>query len=286
MKSFKSINLILLTLSVTEIPVIACTSFSIEEAAKKGMIKLSIKGKGGYTGDVIAMKIQNLTNKIIDLKLEAGRRLDSKKENEQDILVTQPQEFVLNANQNKTINIFGMCCQAHNSAPQPKSDYSVGKLADSNLIKLATFIDKNKYYTNYSAQQSVWVLSDNNSIASICSGDKETVTSLRKFVSKLTGKIIPPYDITYKEGIDGSAMGRAIKIEGVFEYSLPMSCHSTMGIYDEAGRLIQMIFKDLQSDRGEYKLFYTFRTKDIPPGTYYARVDADGMLQKQIKIEF
>ncbi|MGZ4118939.1 MAG: hypothetical protein ACXVPY_15730, partial [Bacteroidia bacterium] len=116
MKSFKSINLILLTLSVTEIPVIACTSFSIEEAAKKGMIKLSIKGKGGYTGDVIAMKIQNLTNKIIDLKLEAGRRLDSKKENEQDILVTQPQEFVLNANQNKTINIFGMCCQAHNSA--------------------------------------------------------------------------------------------------------------------------------------------------------------------------
>lgn len=286
MRSLKSINLILLTLSITEIPLISYAGYSIEEAAKKGMIKLSIKGKGGYTGDVISMKIQNLTDRKLDLKIEAGRRLDSKKENEQDILLTQQQEFAINAKQNKTVNVFGMCCQAHNSAPQLKSDYSVGKLADSNLIKLANFIDQNKYYTNYSAQQSVWVVSDDNSLASITEGSKEEVSNLKKFVSKLTGKIIPPYDITYRSGNDGSAMGNAIKIEGVFEYSLPMNCHSTMGIYDERGRLIQLIFQDLQSDRGEYRLFYTFRTKDVPPGTYYARVDADGMLQKQIKIEF
>ena len=81
-------------------------------------------------------------------------------------------------------------------------------------------------------------------------------------------------------------MGAAFKIEGVFEYSLPMTCHSSMGIYNESGKLIQIIFKDQQSDRGDYKLFYTFRTKNVPQGTYYARVEADGMLQKQIKIEF
>jgi hypothetical protein len=179
-----------------------------------------------------------------------------------------------------------MCCQAHNSAPAERSDYAVGKLADSNLVKLANFIDQNKYYTDYSAQQSVWVISDNNSLASITDGDKEKVSKLQKFVSKITGRIIPPYDITYRSGSDGSAMGAAFKIEGIFEYSLPMTCHSTMGIYDEQGRLIQLIFKDQQSDKGEYKLFYTFRTKDVPQGTYYARVEADGMLQKQMKIEF
>ena len=286
MKPFRSINLILLTLSITEIPAMAaCVSYSIEEAAKKGMIKLSIKSKGGYTGNVIAMKIQNLTHQKIDLKLEAGRRLDSKKQNEQDILVTQQQEFFVNADQNKIVNVFGMCCQAHNSAPQERSDYSIGKLADTNLIKLAKYIDKNKYYTNYSAQESVWVISDNNSIASI-SGDKIDVDKLQKFVSSITGRIIPPYGIIYRSGSDGSAMGKAFKIEGVFEYSLPMSCHSTMGIYDTSGKLIQLIFKDEQSARGDYKLFYTFRTKDVPAGTYYARVEADGMLQKQMKIEF
>ena len=286
MKSFHSFNFILLALSMTEIPVIACTSYSIEEAAKKGIIKLSIKGKGGYTGDVITMKIQNLTNKKIDLNLEAGRRLDSKNNGEQDILVTQQQEIFVNANQLKTINVIGMCCQAHNCAPKLSSEYNVGKLADTNLIKLAKYIDQNKYYSNYSAQQSVWVISDNNSLASITEGEKEVVTNLRKFVSTVTGKIIPPYDITYRSGSDGSAMGRAFKIDGVFEYTLPMPCHSSMGIYDEHGKLVQIIFQNLQSDRGDYKLLYSFRTKDLPEGTYYARVEADGLLQKQIKIEF
>ena len=286
MRSFKSVNLLVLALSITEIPVFASTVFTIEEAAKKGLIKLSIKGKGGYTGDVIEMKIQNVSRERLQLKIEAGRRLDSKDNHDQDILVTQPQEFYVNASQNKTISVNGMCCQAHNSAPCSKSVYLVGKMADSNLIKLAGFINDNKYYTNYSAQESVWVVSDDNSLASISGENKEDVTKLRKFVSKITGKIIPAYDITYQSGSDGSAMGRASKIEGVFEYSLPMSCHSTMAIYDERGKLIQMIFENLQNDRGDYKLFYTFRTRNLPQGTYYARVDADGMLQKQIKIEF
>ena len=35
-------------------------------------------------------------------------------------------------------------------------------------------VEKNKYYSNYSAQQSVWVVSDNNSIGSIDDEDKDT----------------------------------------------------------------------------------------------------------------
>jgi hypothetical protein len=179
-----------------------------------------------------------------------------------------------------------MCCQAHNSVPTAKFEYSVGYLADSNLIKLARFIDKNKYYTSYSAQQSVWVVSDDNSIGSIDDEDKEVKNNLRNFVSKLTGKPIPSYEISYKSGNDGSAMGRAVTIDGVFDYSLPNSCHATFAIYNERGDVVQLIFENLQSDKGDYKHYYTFRTKDLPKGTYYARMNADGLLQKQTKIEF
>lgn len=286
MKSFHHISFLLMAFSLTEIPAFANLVMSVEDAAKKGMVKLSIKSKGGYTGNVIEMKIQNLTSKKLDLRLEAGRRLDSKHQDEQDILVTQEQEIFVNANQTKNVNVFGMCCQAHNSSPSEKHEYLVGHLADSNLVKMAMFIDKNKYYTTHSAQESVWVVSDNNSIGSINDDDKEVKNRLRTFVSKLTGKPIPLYDVTYQGGSDGSVSGRAVKIEGVFDYSLPMTCHSTMGIYNERGDLVQLIFKDLQSDRGEYKHYYTFKTKDLPQGTYYARVEADGMLQKQMKIEF
>ncbi|MBL0329874.1 MAG: hypothetical protein IPP64_10775 [Bacteroidetes bacterium] len=286
MKSFHPISFLLITFSLTDIPVFANAVLSVEEAAKKGFVKLFIKSKGGYTGEVIEMKIQNLTSQKLDLRVEAGRRLDSKEQKEQDILVTKEQEFFVNANQTKSINIFGMCCQAHNNAPTVKHDYLIGKLADSSLIKLAMFIDKNKYYSNYSAQQAVWVVSDDNSIGSIDDGDKEVKNNLRTFVSKLTGKTIPPYDVKYQSGNDGSAMGRAVSIEGVFDYSLPIACHSTMAIYNERGEVVQLIFENLQSDRGQYKHYYTFRIKDLPQGTYYARVNADGMLQKEMKIVF
>ena len=286
MKTFKSINLIVLALSITEIPVYAGNLFSIEDAAKKGLIKLSIRGKGGFTGDVIEMKIKNLTNKKLDLKVEAGRILDSKKNNEQDILVTQEQEFFVNANQLKTLNVFGMCCQAHNSSPQNNSVYSVGKLADSSLIKLACFIDKNKQYSNYNAQQAVWTISDTNSLASISGGEKDIVTALRNFVSKITGRAIPAYDITYLQESENNVIGRATKIEGIFDYSVPVNGKVTIGIYDINGHLVQLFFKDIPHQKGECKLFYTFRTRNLDRGTYYARMNMDGNLQKEMKIEF
>lgn len=286
MKPFKSLNLIVLALSITEVPAFASTVFSIEDAAKKGLIKLSIKGKGGYTGDVIEMKIKNLTNQKLDLRIEAGRILDSKKKDEQDILVTKAQDFFVSANQLKTINVFGMCCQAHNAAPQFNSDYAVGKLADSSLIKLACFIDKNKQYSNYTAQQAVWTISDNNSLASISGGEKDLVNSLRNYVSKITGRAIPPYDITYIQESDNHVMGRATKIEGIFNYSVPVNGKVTIGIYDGNGHLIQLLFKDIAHDKGECKLYYTFRTRNLNPGTYYARMNMEGRLQKEMKIEF
>lgn len=286
MKSLKTIICILLAINIFADPLFAGKCISIEDAAKKGFIKLVIKSRGGYTGEVIEMKLQNNTNTKLDLNIEAGRRLDSKINTEQDILVIRSQEFFVNAKQQKTFTVWGMCCQAHNSSPRKNSDYDVGKSADSNLVKLAIFIDKNKYYDNDIAQAAVWAVSDNNSLASITGDEKEVVKDLRKYVSKITGKTIPSYDIIYKQENDKDVMGRANKVEGVFEYSVPVDGNVTIGIYDEQSRLVQVLFKDIMHERGDCKLYYVFRTKDLQPGTYYARMEMDGMLQKQMKIEF
>ncbi len=286
MKSFPSINLLVLALSITEVPVFAGQIFSIEEAEKKGLIKLSIKGKGGHLGNVIEMKIKNLTTKKIDLKIEAGRILDSKNNSEQDIMLTKSQELIMAPNQLQTLNLFGMCCQAHNASPQSNSDYKVGKLADTTLIKLACFIDKNKYHSSYTAQQAVWTISDNNSLASISDGDAEMVNSLRNYVSKITGRPIPSYNITYRQENARDLLGRATKIEGIFDYSFTANCHATLAIYDSQGHLVQLIFENISHEKGEYNLFYTFRTRNLPKGTYYARMNSDGHLYKEMPIEF
>jgi len=286
MKSFQSINLIVLVLSITEVPVFTSNACSIEDAAKKGLIKLSIKGKGGYIGDVIEMRIQNLTSKKLDLSLEAGRVLDSKKNCEQDILVTQTQSFSVTANQQKILNVWGMGCQAHNAVPQNNSDYTVGKLADSTLIKLANYIDENKKYTSYTAQQAVWTISDNNSLASISGGDKLEVTNFRKFISKMTGRTIPSYDITYVQENDNNVIGRVSKVEGTFDYTVPVNGKVTIGIYDSNGRLVQLLFQDVPHTKGKCKLHYTFKTQDLTPGAYYAKMNMNGKVEQEMEIEF
>jgi hypothetical protein len=260
------------------------TNMSIEAAAKKGLVKLLIKSKGGYTGTVIEMTVRNNTAQALYLQLEAGRRLDSQTQAQQDILVTQAQEIVVSAKQSKLLDVKGMCCQAHNSAPRPGALYTVGTMADSNLIRLANYIDKNKYYHDYTAQQSVWVISDDNSLGSVTGDHKEMVKGLREYVSKITGKVIPPYEVRYGNGNDLDLLGHPTRIDGTFEYTLPVNGHATIAIYNEAGTLVQVLFEDLSHERGEYKLYYTFRTRELPDGTYYAKLKLGGMLQKEEKI--
>ena len=282
MKTIKKISLVVLALCIALNQGIAKNCMSLEEANKKGLIKLIIKSKGGFRGDVIEMKIKNLCTSVLNFKLEAGRRLDSKNESQQDILVTKNEEFSISPKDIKTLNVYGMCCQAHNNCPTSNALYSIGKMADSNLINLARFIDSNKYYDSYTAQSAVWAISDNESIGGIRSMDKVESDQLQKYVSKITHRPIPAYSVDY----DRELGGRANQIDGTFDYSLPANAHVTVAIYNINGALVQLLFENIGHQKGNYKLYYTFRTRKLQQGTYYARMNADGIMTKEMKIEF
>ncbi len=286
MKSFQSIHLIVFTLCTAELPVLANNCLSVQEAEKKGLIKLSFKGKGGHTGNVIEMKIKNLTNHLLDLNIEAGRILDSRKQDEQDLLVTMPQTFAVNGNQEKSVSVFGMCCQAHNASPELNSEYGVGKMADSVLIKLARFINENKKHTSFAAQEAVWTISDNYSLASIYGSDEKEESLFKKFVSTLTGRPIPTYNITYLRENNRSVSGHASTVQGIFKYVVPHDGKVTIAIYDSNGKLVQTFVSNYFHEKGDCKLYYTFNTRELNSGTYYAKMMMDGAVQNEMPIEF
>lgn len=280
----KLINLFFLASTISADVVFAENTINVEDAARKGYIKLVIKSAGGYTGDVINMKIQNLTNEALALKVEAGRRLDSENQQEQDILVVKQERFVLGAKQEHTYKIYGMCCQAHNSSPSKNAVYKVGKMADSNLVKLARFVNDNKYYSDYTAQAAVWSVSDNNSIAGI-EGEKEISEKLQKYVSQITGRPIPVYKIHYKQQSGNDVMGRAVNIQGVFSYSLSTKNKVTISIYNSDGKIVQTLMLKQSHEQGDYKLTYNVNTTKFPAGIYYTRMIANGAVVKEEKIE-
>jgi hypothetical protein len=286
MNTITSLNLLVWVASITSTNAVESNTVTLEDATKRGLVRLVIKAKGGITGKVIEMNIKNISNNPIHFKIEAGRKLDSKNNNEQDILITQAQELIVLSKQEKSFGINGMCCQAHNSCPKLNSLYGIGTMADSNLIKMALYIDKNKCYENYTAQQAVWCISDNESIGGIYGGDTKMVNEMRNYVSAITGLPVPTYNITYKDNNGRTTIGHPYKIEGVFDYKVSSPAHVNIAIYDVSGKLVQVLFANLGHDKGTYKLYYTFRTKAIAKGIYYARALNDGVVANELKIEF
>ncbi|MBI4929693.1 MAG: hypothetical protein HY841_02945 [Bacteroidetes bacterium] len=259
---------------------------SVENALKKNLVKAKIFGKGGHTGDVIKMKLKNNQNHPVAYSMEAGRRLDSENNSEQDILVTKAVTLALLPNETKIFDLYGMCCQAHNASPDSSSVFSIGEMADTNLVQLAKYIDLNKWYKNPIAQSAVWIVSDGNGMESI-GGDDAVSKQLQKFVSNLTGKAIPKYKIDYEESNNGTAFyNHPAKISGTFEYEIYTNGLVTFGIYDAQGHVVEMFFTDVPRDKGFYLFNYEFKTSNLPQGDYYARLRFDGQVRKEQKFSF
>ncbi|MFL5752131.1 MAG: hypothetical protein ACJ76F_01895, partial [Bacteroidia bacterium] len=165
---------------------------SVGKAAISKLIKLNIKSKGGYQGQCISMQIKSQHSDTLIVYIEAGRRLDSQDSTEQDILIVKDMFVSLLSKQEKTVDVIGFCCQAHNGAPKEKSIFSVGALADKNLYELGRYLNTAKL-SNNSIQSAVWCISDNNELSSVTDDGTEEVGKLRKFLSKLKNVVVPWY---------------------------------------------------------------------------------------------
>ena len=91
--------------------------YTIDKACKAGLATIKIRGTGNYRGDCLKINIKNNGDDSLFILLEAGRRLDSKNNGEQDILVTKEQLYKLEPHQKKEFFVYGFCCQASNHAP-------------------------------------------------------------------------------------------------------------------------------------------------------------------------
>jgi len=258
---------------------------SIGKAFTEKRINLSIRGKGGYQGDCINMNIKNLFGDSLLLFIEAGRRLDSKDSTEQDILIVKDVFVSLASNQEKIVDVTGFCCQAHNHAPQEKSVFLVGALADKRLNELARYLNKAKL-GNSPIQSAVWAISDNNEVSSITEDGTEEVAKLRKFVGKL--KNLPAdygwYSIYYKKVKDQLFSGVPEKVTGHFNYMIRDISHVFVNIRDAKGTVVKSFEVSNAADRGSYIYDLNWDVSNTPPGVYTVRIYENGKELKKLPI--
>lgn len=197
--------------------------------------------------------------------LEAGRRLDSKTNDEQDILVMKDQFFILKAYQKKDFKINGFCCQADNHIPMKESAFGIGKPADKDLTAIAQFCNQHTY-SKTTVQSAVWCVSNRRPLASI----PESHDELRRYVSSITGDEIPWYEITYENATSSSIISQTVdRISGTINYDLSANSKLKIELRDSKDRVIMNVECEKTLAAGNHDYWFDMQVSHYPKGKYY-----------------
>lgn len=264
---------------------ISAKKISIADAIKKKMITASPKGLGGHTGTVIEMTMKNNTNETLEIEIEPGRKFHPENPAMQDILVTRSQLIALKPLATQKIRISGMCCIAGNSSPSEGTNFRVGNMADSNLVKLARYINLNQLWEYHEAQDAVWIFSDDHKVTSVDVTDKKA-TGLLDFVCTLKNVKKPEYTIDYEEIPNIPYSGKGVTVKGFFKCNITKPAGTLiMAIYDASGKEMSADEMPAPPKTGVFNMEFQFSIKNYPPGKYYGRVIIEGKTMSEVVME-
>lgn len=263
MKLFvKILPVLLLGTSVVKSKIIV----NIDKAIEKKWIKSEVVCKGGLCVDY---KIKNQLNDSIQVLVPAGWRMNSVKEEYQDILITHQQILTLGGIQQKIFELKGYCCEADHRGPVKGALYEPGKMADSNLVKIATFL--NKYETDQNTEQyAVWAISNNKPTANITSKNDSLTTLLRHFVAGVKGEPIPWYTLhkIVKINTHGDINEYPVSLNAEVKYEVDKPCYAWFYITDSTGVNKFGIIKGQWLNQGNNDYTVNLNIKEFKKGVY------------------
>ena len=218
---------------------IHANTITIDKAIEKKLIKTDVVCKGGL---VVDYKIKNQTNDSLKIIVPAGWRMNSVKEEYQDILVTQEQILALGKQQQKTFVIKGYCCEADHAGPCQGLKYEQGKLAEPNLVLVATYLNATKQDEN-TQQYAVWAVSNNKPTANIVGSNDSLTQELRHFVASVKGEPIPWYTLQKRVRINsyGDINEHPLQLKANVNYYVDKTVYAYFYVIDSLGNKVATI---------------------------------------------
>jgi hypothetical protein len=276
--------LIALSLTAQALP---AQVLDIADAIKKGYLTATASSAGGHTGECLKLKLESKSRKKLDIRIPAGQVFEAGDSSLQNLMVSKEEVFALEPGRNQISRLFGFCVEAHDGSPGEGSFFSLGKMVEGNLLKLAKHLSENNLHQHPSAQYAVWAVSDADRLEGI--GDP----GLTKFVADLLGKPMPEYHIQYQQPpqdrlLPGQPANwrEAMSMHGLFYYTLDNDQKVDFGLYNEQGELVLTLFKDRVQKRGYHKFRFEFEIKGLPKGKYFARMTSGVGTLKELAVEF
>ncbi len=242
---------------------------SLKNALHLNLVTCEAKSLGAYQGYCMNMRLKNLSNDSVIILLEAGIKLNSMDDKYQDILVTKEEIIALKRNEEKLFKLKGYCCQASNCAPSLNAKYSFSESVDSNLVKLATFLNTH-HFEQGAEQHAIWAISNKHLTANITSVNDTTALLLKQMVSNLKNEKLPWYQIVTNTYVYKSGRMEILPIclKGQLNYSCEVEDYVTLSIKNKKGLPVCFIISQWLRQGTNQKYDLNIPLKGLSKGEY------------------
>lgn len=256
----------------------------LADALAQKLVALSIEGLGGFQEHSLKLVFRNLNGKPLRLRIPQGQLLEPADSSLQTLVTAKPYTLAVAAKTPAELFLNTFCTQAGDRSPVAGAGFAVGALAPEALRSLLKFITDNGKEASV-AQTAVWCLTSHASLSEI--DDAE----LAKFTAELTGKPIPGYRVRREVRVinpgDRAMPGKAMVVEGNYQYTLEKDERVVMWLLDASGKKIKQVSKEEKMIAGEHRGSMHLEVWNLPPGKYVLRMQTvKGEVIKDTEVEF
>lgn len=215
---------------------------TLETALKKNWVKACVHAKGGHSGYCANMHLKNTTPDSLEILIEPGRRLNSVNEQEQDLLIVKAERVRLKKWEEKLVDLKSYCCQLSNRSPQKESAYNFKSDWDTNLVKVASFLNAHSFESS-EEQAAVWAISEGRSAASVTGKNDSSTLLLRKHIAQIRGEVLPWYTVQSHIRVQpsGEIISRAVYLRGTLVCNADATQYAYIQLTDSTGQPVAQI---------------------------------------------
>jgi hypothetical protein len=273
-------------------------AISLEEALKKGYVQATMQGNEDSPHYLKPLKIilKNLANKVLTIYVESGYYFASEPADYQDILALAKVQTSLKPQETRSMDILGVCTEAHNAPPKKSVAYQLQKAPKATYLPYAQFIEQEKLYATSEAQHGMWVLSDNYSLSEIYghhnqgkTGEKiiEKIAQITQMPKPNLAEIKKAYQVNNNNQMTNPPQSVLIKSEasGKFSYKISRAAKVQIGMFDDKGILVREIYNNQAETPGFHEVKYSFDTLVYPDDVYHFKMIRDGQIWLTMKMD-
>ncbi|HBG71335.1 MAG: hypothetical protein A2W93_01535 [Bacteroidetes bacterium GWF2_43_63] len=257
----------------------------ISELQKSGSIKCYTIGNDSsvHYALPLAIRLVNAAKTKLDVKIPAGFVFVATDSSYQNIVITESIVATLQPGQTKQINLRGMCMEQSDHAPSGTCHYNPDKMAADKIVKLAQFIEKNKFWSP-AGQQAMWTLIDDEPLYGVSSLDTSQAAILQKYLSELTGKKIEeiPADESYL--YDYQVKPHKVTVGGEVEFNMKHKIMVVWALYSEDGILLREMYNG--PVEGHQTLNFEYDAEVYSDPVYYLKLVADDKILYNKRLSF